>query len=43
MYYASKLYENNKRVISIDISNKITEIPPYAFNGCDSIKNNIHT
>ena len=22
MYYASKLYENNKRVISIDISNK---------------------
>ena len=38
MYYASKLYENNKRVISIDISNKITEIPPYAFNGCDSIK-----
>ena len=27
-----------KRVISIDISNKITEIPPYAFNGCDSIK-----
>ena len=38
MYYASKLYENNKRVISIDISNKITEIPLYAFNGCDSIK-----
>lgn len=38
MYYASKLYENNKRVISVDISKKITEIPPYAFNGCDSIK-----
>ena len=31
-------HKNNKRVISIDISNKITEIPPYAFNGCDSIK-----
>lgn len=38
MYYASKLYEGNKRVISVDVLKNLTEIPPYAFNGCDSIK-----
>ncbi len=37
MYYADKLYLNNKRITSVEIPNGVVQIPAYAFNGCDSI------
>ena len=39
MYYADKLYLNDKRVTSADIPEGVTQIPDYAFSGCDSIGN----
>ncbi len=38
MYYANKLYINNKRVTSIEIPKGVKQIPVYAFNGCDGLK-----
>lgn len=37
MYYANKLYLNNKRIVSLDIPEGVTKIPAYAFSGCDSL------
>lgn len=39
MYYANKLYIDNRRVVSLTIPQGATKIPDYAFYGCDSIKN----
>ena len=38
MYYANKLYLNDKRVTALEIPEGVTKIPFYAFEGCDSLK-----
>ena len=38
MYYADKLYINNRRVSSIDVPDGVTRIPVYAFDGCDGLR-----
>jgi hypothetical protein len=37
MYYANKLYLNNKRVTSVEIPYGVTKIPICAFNGCSDL------
>ena len=37
MYYADKLYLNNKRVVNITIPEGVKKIPAYSFDGCDSL------
>lgn len=37
MYYADKLYIDNKRATNIEIPYGVTKIPVYAFAGCDSL------
>ena len=39
IYYANKLYLNNKRVTSVEVPEGITSIPAQAFYGCDSLTN----
>jgi hypothetical protein len=37
MYYADKLYINNQQATTIEIPEGVTNISPYAFEGCDSL------
>lgn len=38
MYYADKLYINNQLATNIEIPYGVTQIPVYAFDGCDTLK-----
>ena len=38
MFYANKLYLDNKRITSVSVPETVEKIPPYAFNGCTGIR-----
>lgn len=39
MYYATKMYVNEKRVTKVELPNTVTQIPQYAFYNCNSLTN----